>query len=139
VLDHWITAIVMTLITIYSLFFDDVRVLAFEPDADSGFYGITSFCMAAFLIEIFLAALVKEDYFLTFFFWLDLVSTISMIPDIGWIWNLITGGGGKSANVASISKTSRASRVTRVIRIVRLIRLIRIVKLYKTAKQAQIK
>ncbi len=138
VLDHWITAIFMTLITVYSLFFDDIRALAFPPSSDNTFYGITTFCMAAFLIEIFLASLVKEDYFLTFFFWLDLISTISMIPDIGWIWNQITGAG-KSANVASISKTSRASRVTRVIRIVRLIRLIRIVKLYKTAKQAQIK
>ena len=86
--------------------------------------------MAAFLIEIFFASLVKDDYFLTFFFWLDIISTISMFPDIGWIWNAITGSG-SATSVGSLAKTSRASRVTRVIRIVRLIRLIRIVKLYK--------
>lgn len=87
VLDHWFTTVFMTMITVYSLFFDDLRALAFDPSADDTFYGITSFCMGAFLIEIFFAALVKDDYFLTFFFWLDIISTISMIPDIGWIWN----------------------------------------------------
>lgn len=91
-----------------------------------------------FGIEIFLASIAKEDYFLTFFFWLDVVSTISMIPDIGWIWDLMIGQGSSSnaSNAASLAKTSRAGRVTRVIRVIRLIRLIRIVKLYKQAKLA---
>lgn len=124
----------MTLITVYSLFFDDIRAAGVSSDYDNVFYGITLFCMICFLIEIFFASLAKEEYFLTFFFWLDLISTISMIGDIGWITNGGSSGGG--ANVSSLAKTSRASRVTRVIRIVRLIRLIRIVKLYKQAKLA---
>jgi hypothetical protein len=33
----------------------------------------------------------KKDYFLSFFFWLDLVSTVSMIFDIGWISDLLYG------------------------------------------------
>ena len=55
-----------------------------------------------FAVEIFLASLAKEVYFLTFFFWLDAVSTISMIPDIGWIWQLMVGGGSgsKAGNAA---------------------------------------
>lgn len=83
----------MTLITIYSLFFDDIRSLAFPMSTDNICYGITTGCMACFLIEIFLASLAKDEYFLSFFFWLDVVSTLSMIPDIGWIWNAMTGGG----------------------------------------------
>jgi hypothetical protein len=93
VLDHYITALFMTLITVYSLFFDDIRALAFPPSADNVFYGITTACMAFFLLEIILACIVKDDYFLSFFFWLDVISTLSMIPDIGWIWNAITGTG----------------------------------------------
>ena len=119
-LDHWTISLLMTCITVYSLFFDDIRALAFPKKSDPVFYGFSTFSMVAFLIEIFLAAIVKDDYFLTFFFWLDVISTISMIPDIGWIWNLITGSG-SAVSVSSLSKTSRASRVTRVIRIVRLI------------------
>jgi hypothetical protein len=43
-----------------------------------------------------LASIAKEDYFLSFFFWLDLVSTVSMLPDIGWVWQAWTGGGGSA-------------------------------------------
>jgi hypothetical protein len=127
ILDHPIISIFMTLITIYSLFFDDIRSLGFPKSADNVFYIITCFCMFCFLIEILLASIAKDDYFLTFFFWLDLVSTLSMITDVGWVMSGKNSGG----NVGSLAKTGRASRVTRVIRIVRLIRLIRIVKLYK--------
>lgn len=84
----------MTLITIYALFFDDIRVIVFEKKVDDYFYGCTLFGMIAFTIEIVLASLVAEDYWFSFFFWLDVVSTVSMIPDCGWIWEPLTGGGG---------------------------------------------
>ena len=76
---------------------------------------------------------------MTFFFWLDLIATLSMFPDIGWLWDLVTGQGStpQSGNAAQLAKTSRAGRVTRIIRVIRLIRLIRIVKLYKQAKLAE--
>jgi len=125
----------MTVITFYALFFDDIRMIFFDKSQDDGFFAISLFGMIAFTIEIFLAALVMDNYNNSFFFWLDLVSTISMIPDIGWIWDPLTGGG--STDATDLAKTSRAGRVTRVIRVIRLIRLIRIVKLYKQAKIAQ--
>ena len=135
VIDYWAVAMFMNIITIYSLFFDDIRIIAFAKSLDDVFYGITLVAMICFCVEIILASICKEDYFLTFFFWLDFVSTISMIPDIGWIWIPITGGGG-ATSATDLAKTSRAGRITRVIRVIRLIRLIRIVKLYKQAKQA---
>ena len=93
-LDNNVTVILMTLITIYALFFDDIRVIAFSKNSDDIFYGCTLFGMIAFTIEIVLASLVAEDYWLSFFFWLDVVSTVSMIPDCAWIWDPLTGGGG---------------------------------------------
>lgn len=92
----------MSTITVYTLFFDDIRMLALTVDDDPICYAITCFCFAMFTIEICLASISKEVYFLTFFFWLDVVSTISMIPDIGWIWDLMTGGSGsgKAGNAA---------------------------------------
>jgi hypothetical protein len=132
----------MTLVTIYALFFDDIRILFFPKATDDVFFGITLIGMICFAIEIILASFAKEDYILSFFFYLDIVSTLSMIPDCGWIWNaIIDAGNEESADGASsatqLAKTSRASKVTRVIRIIRLIRLIRIVKLYKQKQLAQ--
>ena len=124
-------------IHIYALFFDDVRVLLFPAEADPVFYAITLFGMICFTLEIVLASYAKEDYLWSFFFWLDIISTLSMVPDIGWIWEPLIGGGDGSADATDLAKTSRAGRVTRVIRVIRLIRLIRIVKLYKQAQHMQ--
>ena len=47
--------------------------------------------MILFFIEIVLSSIAKEDYFNSFYFWLDLISTVSLITDIGWIWDEIIG------------------------------------------------
>lgn len=133
-LDHHIVVTIMTIITIYALFFDDIRVLAFEKTADPVFYGFTLFGMICFTIEIMLASYAKEDYLFSFFFWLDIISTLSMVPDIGWIRDEMFGSDNQSHNATDLAKTSRAGRVTRVVRVIRIVRLVRIVKLYKQAK-----
>ena len=135
-MDNNVVVVFMTAITIYALFFDDIRIIFFMKPSDDIFFGISTAALFFFTLELVLASLAKpKEYFLHFFFWLDLVSTLSLIPDIGWIWDNITNV--QSAdNATSLAKTSRAGRVTRVIRVIRLIRLIRIVKLYKQAKMA---
>lgn len=134
----------MTVVTIYALFFDDIRLIAFAKSKDDISYGFTLGSMIMFFCEIIMNTYALPKYFNSFFFWLDLVSTLSMIPDCGWIWNAMIdntsgdgGGGGDSA--ADLAKNSRAGRITRVIRIIRLIRLIRIVKLYKQQQIAKVK
>jgi hypothetical protein len=130
-LDHYVVVTVMTIITIYALFFDDLRVLAFPKEADPIFYAITLFGMICFTIEIILASYAKEEYLLSFFFWLDIISTLSMVPDIGWVRDQMFGSGEHSEDATDLAKTSRAGRVTRVVRVIRIVRLVRIVKLYK--------
>lgn len=43
------------------------------------------------MIELILASIGKEGYANSFFFWLDLVSTLSLVTDIEPIWNKIIG------------------------------------------------
>ena len=57
--------------------------------------------MGAFTVEIIIACLVKPGYFLSFFFWLDVISTASMIFDIGWINDAIFGDANSSASNAT--------------------------------------
>jgi hypothetical protein len=84
----------MTILTVYTLFGDDVRVLAFDKTADVTFWILTSVSFGAFALEIILASISKDEYFLGFYFWLDLISTISLITDIGWIMNAMMGTSG---------------------------------------------
>ena len=135
----------MTLITIYALIGDDLRLLFFSKDADDGFTNLTILAMVLFFIELILASVAKPDYFNSFFFWLDFVSTISIITDIKPAMDAITGQGDDAdgADAASLARASRGARIGtkagRMTRVIRLIRLIRIVKLYKSANQAMVK
>ena len=88
--------------------------------------------MLIFTAEFIICCFALEGYFLTFFFFLDLLSIVTMVPDVGWLWILIIGESQSSSSQATdIAKTTRASKITRVLRIIRIIRIIRIVKLYK--------
>ncbi len=144
IMNHWSITIFMTLVTIYALFGDDIRALCFTKTADTVFYGLTIVAMTLFMIEIVVQAICKEGYFLSFYFWLDLVATLSLVFDIGWFWDAILGTGSSTGNNAAAAtkaaKAGRGARVgtkaSRIARIVRLIRLIRIVKLYKNANAA---
>mmetsp|Transcript_32583 Transcript_32583/g.49831 ORF Transcript_32583/g.49831 Transcript_32583/m.49831 type:complete len:133 (+) Transcript_32583:1133-1531(+) len=130
----------MTLVTIYALFADDIRIIVSPIDLDDWFNGITLFGIVCFTIEILIASYANDGYWGSFFFWLDIFSTITMIPDCAWIWDPIIGEeAGNASSATDLAKTSRAGRVTRVIRVIRLIRLIRIVKLYKQSQLAQMK
>jgi hypothetical protein len=91
ILDHWTFTTGMTVLTVYALFGDDLRLLATTKDADTTFYSISVVCLFFFALEVVLASIVKDQYWLGFFFWLDVVATVSLIPDIAWIWDPIVG------------------------------------------------
>ena len=125
-------ALVMTLITVYTLFFDDLRVIFFPKILDDLFYTLSTLAMLSFIVEMALSIYAVDEYFLSFVFWLDLLSTVTMVPDIGWLWFWITGGNQTSSGQATdLARAARASKVTRLVRVVRLLRIIRVVKLYK--------
>ncbi|CAG9322321.1 unnamed protein product [Blepharisma stoltei] len=140
-LNHWSYTTFMTLLTIYALFGDDLRLALTSKPADDVFYGFTTACLFFFSVEIILSSIFKEGYWLSFFFWLDVVSTLSLVTDIGWIWNKMVGTSSisKGAKVARAGRASRAgTRAARIIRVIRVIRLIRVAKLYKAAKSNMI-
>lgn len=97
-----------------------------------------------FALEWVLNIIAKKDYSLSFYFWLDLIATISLIQDIDYIMNPLLGFGPTSTNNKSsqqaakaLAKVSSASRATRVLRVIRIVRLIRLVKLYKNVMVAR--
>jgi hypothetical protein len=81
----------MVILTIYTLFGDDIRQVATGKGADGIFYVVTFLCLIIFTIEIIIASISVDDYLLGFYFWLDAISTITLIADIGWIWDAICG------------------------------------------------
>lgn len=141
-LNSQLYSVFITTLTIYALFGDDIRLSATSKSSDSIFFSLTIVCIVIFSAEIIISSFAQDQYFFKFFFWLDLIATVSLISDIGWIWDPIVGTSdsvGKSAAQATqIARAGRASRAGtragRIIRIIRVIRLIRIVKLYKISQ-----
>ena len=93
-MNYFATQLFMTIVTIYALLGDDLRIIFWENTADPIFLGITVASMVFFGIEIVLASIGKPGYFNSFFFWLDVVSTLSLVTDIDLFMEAITGGGG---------------------------------------------
>lgn len=142
ILDSYVFIGLMMILTLYVLFISDLDEAFMSSDADSPIDITLSFALFCFTTEIVLASMAQKDYLLSFFFWLDFISTISIIQDIDFIFaplvNAFTdNSGNNSSKTKNIVRTVSAGRVTRVLRIVRIIRLIRIVKLYKATIQSR--
>ena len=126
----------MTLVTLYALLGDDLRLIFVPIESDGVFTSLTIFSLILFTLELVLASISQEDYLNSFFFWLDLVSTASLITDIEPIMNALmtigeSDGDGSSNliiqddNTASLARASRGARLgTKAGRMTRIIRLI---------------
>jgi hypothetical protein len=73
---------VMLICTIYALYVPDIYIASYTaPQFDVVIQTLTNFVFFLFLIEFVYYSCFKKDYFNSFFFWLDLISTASLIPD----------------------------------------------------------
>ena len=90
-LENWWTVGLMLVVTIYALFFDDCRIIFLPPSADLTCDWVTLICILLYTIELVLASIAIDGYFFSFFFWLDLVAALSMIPDVGFLVSAYEG------------------------------------------------
>ena len=141
--DNTIFTYTMAVLTVWALFGSDIQMAGTQASADEGFLILTIICLIGFATELLLQSLSKDGYFLGFYFYLDVIATVSMLFDIPTVMEGLTtlmggGGGGDVSDSTTMLKAARASRAgTRAGRIVRLVRLIRILKLYKQISQQQ--
>lgn len=95
--------------------------------------------MALFSLEILLNTIVMEDFKYSYFFWLDIIATVSLVFDINMILDFFyvqVGSGSpswESVNAKPDLETSSgdSDKIKDLLKSLRLIRLIRIIKLYK--------
>ena len=125
---------IMTLLTFYALYADDFRIAYADPTADFEFGIIAFVVFLIFLVELALQCYSIENYYLSFFFWLDTVAAISLIFDVEFMMK-DTGLYGGGANEARAGRAARAgAKAGRIVRLVRLIRLTKLMK-YFTKQQ----
>lgn len=119
-----------TLLTLWVLVCDDVRLLVTEKPADLFFNIALGVCIIVFFVEMWATVLARQDYFLGFFFWLDFGSVFTLVLDLPLVQDYVKESF-DGLNRASAGRTARLG--SRAARMVRILRLVRIVKLYKVA------
>lgn len=130
---------VTTVLTVYALFGDDVRLWATEKSADVAFYILSLLALIVFVVELFVTILGQPYYFdlsiwprfalPSFYFWLDLAATGSMVPDVMPLFVTENTTQESSSDALKAGKASRAgTRAGRIIRLVRIVRMVRLVK-----------
>lgn len=92
-----------------------------------------------FSMEVLVGSVVLEDFKYTFFFYLDVIATVSLVNDIPLLLDpllLIIGSQPENLSVNAIpgvmvSQSTTTGKLQQLVKSIRLIRLIRIIKLYK--------
>ena len=77
----------MTVLTIIALFANDIQMAWLPPGADLTYDIVQTIMFVLFCLEIIFTSLAKRTYIFSFFFWLDIVATLSLIQDITFIFN----------------------------------------------------
>ena len=119
----------LAFVTLWVLFSDDLRFACMPPDADVAMGWISIICMCIFILEITMYSLASRSYVGSFFFWLDVLATVSMVFDIPAveeaIFNLLNGDSTtlESAALARATRTSRVGTKAGRIASVRLLEL----------------
>lgn len=130
---------VTTVLTVYALFGDDLRLWATEKSTDVTFYILSLLALIVFVVELFVTILGQPYYFdlsvwprfalPSFYFWLDLAATGSMVPDVMPLFVTENTKQESSSDALKAGKASRAgTRAGRIIRLVRIVRMVRLVK-----------
>jgi hypothetical protein len=88
--ESYIFTILIFLCSIFSMFGKDIQLLVLSPKVDETFTEINNYLFVIFALEFILATMFEENYFGTFFFFLDFLSVISLVPDTDFIWSKIT-------------------------------------------------
>lgn len=74
-------------LTIFALFGSDFEILLFESNSTLGFDIVRIITMVIFLFEVLISSFSKKNYVGSFFFILDLLSTLTMLLDLSWVKN----------------------------------------------------
>jgi len=136
-------------LTIYALFGDDFRLFLTEKPADFIFDWITIASMSIFAVEVIVCSIGKAEYVLSFFFWLDIMSTTTLLLDITFVAEYLFGDsisrglesaatGGSNGASEDSTEAARAARMSRagtkagrMVRLIRVVRLIRFLKVFR--------
>lgn len=138
-IESWVFEIFSIIITLASLFADDLKLYLLPLVLDNIYYALVLINIMLFTFEITVTSIGWKGYFLSFYFFTDIIATLTLFLDLGWLFHAIAGTrdfkGKEAVDIYNFAikgeNLKKGTRAAQVIRIIRLIKLLRIIKLYK--------
>jgi len=84
-IDSNLFQLLITSLIMYALFGTDLNFYFFTKEQDFVFDILTFISLGVFTLEIVLSIISKKSYLFSFFFWLDLLSTLTLVLDLSWV------------------------------------------------------
>lgn len=81
----------MAVVTFYLMFADDIRILSIPKRLDDVFMSLNIISFCIYFLDVILCSISNWKYLFSFYFILDLISMLSIISDLIWIWYPLTG------------------------------------------------
>lgn len=81
--------IFFNILVLYALFADDVRTICLPKSTDTILDSITVVCIFVFTAEIVVSLITRKGYFSSFFFYLDIISTLTLFFDLTYVYEEI--------------------------------------------------
>ena len=124
--------ILMTIVcTFWALGGEDMYLLQGPPvSLDRNIYSIFVVCAVLFLVDLMLRVKYEGGYWLSFWFWLDVIALVSLLPEVIWVVTEIDVFNSGASDLARSGRAASAG--TRVVRILRIMKLLK--QLYELKK-----
>ena len=116
------------LCTLWVIGGDDVYILQNPPvSLDQSVYCLYVVCGALFMLDLLLRVKWEVRYRLGFYFWLDVIAIISLLPEVIWViasHDIFASEADEQTNSVARSgrAASAAARVSRILRIMKLLK-----------------
>jgi hypothetical protein len=84
--------IIVLILALYSLFHEDFTILFAPNSVDKVLHHVTEAVFFFFILEFLIVMIAKKKFIGSFYFYLDIISLISLIPEVEFIWDAIIAG-----------------------------------------------
>ena len=144
IIEHKAMRACSMIATIVALFASDIQRLAVPPAMDVYIQYLLTSAFGFFVLELVLSVGADPRHWKSLFFWLDLVATFSLVPDLPWLVDLLQQmfDGPTSAESLTVARAGRAAKVGaragrmgKMARLLRLTRLLRVLKMFRFDKR----
>jgi hypothetical protein len=87
IVDSNIFMIFFMILTVFIMFIKDIQIGFLSASEDEIIDTFQTLAFFLFILEIIFTSFAKKDYLNSFFFWLDVVSTMTIIQDINFMFD----------------------------------------------------